>query len=352
MNEEEHLNADKGEKQKPEDYREESESLIEQFLQETGAALGEAEVEDDWHEEVLPEDHRSGFVALIGRPNVGKSTLINAFVGQKVAIVSSKPQATRTRVLGILTTAEFQVIFIDTPGIHQKPPHKLNQKMIDQAVTSIPDADVILFVVDISGPPHEEDKIIARLLKEKAAKRPIIFVLNKMDKLGLEEAEARIDSYWKLLPGYTDSIPTSALEGTNVELLRDHILGHLPEGPRYYPGDQITDQTPYQIAAELVREALLENTYQEIPHATAILIEDYQEREDGTTYIGARIWVERESQKPIIIGKGGQKLKKIGTTARQELERFVGGKVFLDLWVKVKPKWRDQEARLRELGYD
>jgi GTP-binding protein Era len=351
MNEEEHINDTKSEQQSEND-RQEGESLIEQFLQETGASLGEAEIAEDWHEEVLPEGHRSGFVALIGRPNVGKSTLINAFVGQKVAIVSSKPQATRTRVLGILTTAEYQMIFIDTPGIHQKPPHKINQKMIDEAVTTIPDADVILFVVDVSGPPHEEDRLIARLLKEKAAKRPVIFVLNKMDKLALEEAEARIESYWALLPGYTDSIPTSALEGTNVELLRDHILEHLPEGPRYYPGDQITDQTPYQIAAELIREAVLENTYQEIPHATAILIEDYQEREDGTTYIGARIWVERESQKPIMIGKGGQMLKKIGTTARQELERFIGGKVFLDLWVKVKPKWRDQDARLRELGYE
>ncbi len=333
------------------EHIEESQALVEEFLQQTGAALEEGAIEEGWHAEALPEDHKSGFVALIGRPNVGKSTLINALIGEKVAIVSRTPQTTRTRVLGILTSPDSQVIFIDTPGIHTQLSHKLNEQMVAEAVNAIPDADVLLFVVDVSVDPRPEDAHIARLLREKAERRPVILVLNKMDHLNLARAEARIERYWELLPNYTDSIPTSALQGTNVPLLHAHILQHLPEGPRYYPGEQITDQTPYRIAAELIREAVLRHTRQEIPHATAVLVEDYQEREDGTTYIGARIWVERESQKPIMIGKGGQMLKQIGSSAREELERFVGGKVFLDLWVKVKPKWRDHDARLRELGY-
>ncbi|MGC9357181.1 MAG: GTPase Era [Anaerolineae bacterium] len=330
---------------------EESQTLIDQFLAETSSVKAEVPLESDWHEEVLPEGHRSGFVALIGRPNVGKSTLVNALIGTKVAIVSRKPQTTRMRILGIRTEPEYQMIFIDTPGIHRKIRHTLNEKMIEEALAAIPDADVILFVVDVSVSPRKEDKHIARLLQEKSEKRPVIFVLNKMDKLSLPKAEARIENYWALLPGYADSMPTSALHGTNVEKLREHLEEHLPEGPRYYPGVQITDQTPYQIAAELIREAVLRYTHQEVPHASAILVEDYHERENGTTYISARIWVERESHKPILIGKGGEMLKRIGTDARQELERFVGGKVYLDLWVKVKPKWRDKEARLRELGF-
>ncbi len=331
---------------------EESQALIEAFLSKTdGGALTESEVPLDWHEESLPEGHQSGFVALIGRPNVGKSTLVNALVGEKVAIVSRKPQTTRKRLMGIRTEPEHQLIFIDTPGVHKSPRHRLNKKMIEQAVAAIPDADVILFVVDVSVPYGDEDEIIARLLKEKAAQRPVIFVLNKMDKLALDEAEARIEGYWGLFPTYTDSMPTSALRGTNVARLLDHILEHIPEGPRYYPDTQVTDQSQYHIAAELIREAALRYTHQEVPHATAILVEDFEERDNGTTYISARIWVERASQKPIVIGKDGQRIKQIGIAARKELERFVGGKVYLDLWVKVKPKWRDQEPRLRELGF-
>ncbi len=330
----------------------ESQALVEQFLAETtGTAVTEGEPPPDWHTEALPEGHRSGFVAVIGRPNVGKSTLVNALVGHKVAIVSPKPQTTRTRVTGILTEPDCQIIFIDTPGIHKNPPFRLNRLMVDTAIAAIPDADIILFVVDVSAPPRDEDETIARLLREKAKKSPVIFVMNKMDQLKMESAEARIESYWKLLPEYADSIPTSATRGTNLDLLHEHLLEFLPEGPRYYPGEQISDQTHYMIASELIREALLRYTHQEVPHATAILVEDYEERDNGVTYIAARIWVERESQKPIIIGKEGQRLKQIGQAAREELERFVGGKVYLDLWVKVKPKWRDQNARLQELGY-
>ncbi len=316
-------------------------AVVESFLAESG--------ELPW-EEPLPEGHKSGFVALIGRPNVGKSTLLNAILGQKVAIVSPKPQTTRTRILGILTRDDAQIIFVDTPGIHKRPLHKLNRLMIRHAVSAIPDADVILFVVDVSVPPRDEDRAIAGILKEKGSKRPIFFVLNKMDKLPLERAKARVEAYWSLLPTYADSIPTSALKGTNISLLVEHILRHLPEGPRYFPGDQVTDQAAYQIAAELIREAVLRHTRQEVPHAVAVLVEDMKVRENGTTYIAARIWVERESQKPILIGKGGRRLKRIGIEARQELERFIGGRVYLDLWVKVKPDWRDHDARLRELG--
>jgi GTPase len=334
----------------------ESEALIDQFLAETGGApAATVEVEPGeavpWYEAPLPEGHRSGFVALIGRSNVGKSTLVNALIGQKVAIVSSKPQATRRRITGILTEPDHQLIFIDTPGIHQNPRHRLNELMIEQAVDAIPDADVLLFVVDVSQWPSDEDRQIAQLLKEKGGDRPVIFVLNKMDRLPLRKAEARIESYWALYPDYDDSIPTSALEGTNVELLKAHILEQIPEGPRYYPGEQITDQTEHQIAAELIREALFKYMRQEVPHALAVLVEDYEVRENGVVYISARIWVERESHKPIIIGRGGKRLKEVGTVARQELERFIGDPIYLDLWVKVKSGWRNHEARLRELGF-
>ncbi|MGC9350044.1 MAG: GTPase Era [Anaerolineae bacterium] len=331
-----------------------SEALIEDFLAATGGeVVREAADVDitDWHEAPLPETHKSGFIALVGRPNVGKSTLVNALVGQKVAIVSPKPQTTRSRLTGILTEPDYQLIFIDTPGFHQRPPHRLNEFMIEEAVAAIPDADVVLFVVDVSVPPRDEDRALAQLLQERAAAQPIIFVLNKMDRLSLEEAEARIHAYWSLLPNYADSMPTSALRGTNLDELVDTLLTFVPEGPRYYPGDQITNQTEHQIASELIREALFRYTREEIPHSVAVLVEDYHERENGVFYVSARIWVERESQKPIIIGRGGRRLKQIGIAARQELERFIGGQVYLDLWVKVQPKWRDHTGRLRELGY-
>jgi len=329
----------------------ESQARIQEFLESSGAPMTESDGAVDWHEEVLPEGHKSGFVALIGRPNVGKSTLVNSMIGEKISIVSHKPQTTRTRIFGILTQPTHQIIFVDTPGIHKKPKHKLNRKMIEEAIAAIPDADAILFVVDVSVPPREEDELIARMLKQKAGRAPIFFVLNKMDKLPLEKAKQHVEAYWALLPHYADSMPVSALRGTNVEKLLGSLVEPLPEGPRYYPGDQVTDQTERQIAAELIREAILRYTHQEIPHAAAILVEDLAERANGTTYIAARIWVERDSQKPILIGKQGQMLKKIGAAARKELERFIGGKVYLDLLVKVQSKWRDQDARLRELGF-
>ncbi len=320
----------------------ESIALVEHFLQGKGSS--------STSEEPLPEDHRSGFVALVGRPNVGKSTLVNALVGTKIAAVSPVAQTTRRRILGILTTEAYQVIFIDTPGIHSKAKHKLNRRMVEEAVGAIPDADLILFVVDLSVPPRREDERIADLLKAKAKRSPVFFVLNKMDKLRLDQAEERIQAYWALYPDYVDSIPVSALQGTNVGLLLSHIVERLPQGPRYYPPGQVTDQAERQIAAELIREAILHRTRQEVPHAVAVLVEEFKERPNGMIYIAATIWVEKESQKPILIGKGGRRLKAIGAAARAELERFLGSRVYLELWVKVKPKWRDNEGRLRELG--
>jgi GTP-binding protein Era len=340
----EHENPDNGKT----DTAQTSEDVIASFLEQTGegSTVGELPLGTP-----LPEGHQSGFIAVIGRPNVGKSTLVNALVGQKISIVSRKPQTTRTRIAGISTEPDYQMIYIDTPGIHNRRGHQLNKRMVDTAVSAIPDADVILFVVDILAPPHQEDKNIARILTEKARQSPVIFVMNKMDRLSLEVAQERIEAYWELLPEYTDSVPTSALKGTNITLLRDKILTYMPEGPRYYPGNQITDQTEYMIAAELIREAMLKFTHQEVPHAAAVLVEDYHHRENGVVYISATIWVERESQKPIVIGKKGKLLKMIGSASRKELERFVGSKIFLDLWVKVQPDWRNRDSRLRELGY-
>lgn len=331
----------------------ESESLIEQFLAESGGGVVRQEdgaVAGGWDEE-LPPGHQSGFVALIGRPNVGKSTLVNALIGHKVTIVSPKPQTTRNRVIGILSDPNYQMIFVDTPGIHKRPPHRINKIMISEAVAAIPDADVILFVVDVSVAPRDEDETIARLLKEKAETRPVMLVFNKTDRLSSRGVEERLAAYEALLPAHAGTIQISALEKTNLEALQERLLTFLPEGPRYYPGDQLTDQTEHQIAAELVREAVFRYTHREIPHSAAVLIEDYHERDNGVQYVAARIWVERESQKPIVIGKGGRLLKRIGTEARQELERFIGGKVYLELWVNVKPHWRDEMARLRELGF-
>ncbi len=323
--------------------------LIERFLSETGDVTGES-AGTDWHAAPLPPGHKSGFVAVLGRPNVGKSTLINALIGQKVSIVSPKPQTTRTRIMGVLTQPDYQLIFVDTPGIHRRTEHRLGQQLNENALAAIPDADLILFVVDVSRPPHEDDVRVAEILREKATQRPVFFVLNKMDQLPLEKAEAHITAYWALYPNYADSMPVSALKGTNLEKMLEHMLRFIPEGPRYFPADQITDQTERQIAAELIREAAWRYTREEIPHALAVIIEEYIEQPNGVTHITATLWVERDSQKPILIGKGGEMLKRIGTAARQELERFIGGQVYLELWVKVRPKWRNNERDLKEAG--
>jgi len=296
----------------------------------------------------VPPGHRSGFVAVIGKPNVGKSTLMNAYLGQKVAIVSEKPQTTRWRIRGILTRPDAQIIFVDTPGIHQ-PKHKLGEFMVETATRAIPDADVILFVVDVSEMPTAEDEQIARLI-EKYGRAPVILALNKADLLPPERVIPHTDAYFKLVR-HEDWMLVSATRGDNRDKLLDMIIAHLPEGPRYYPEDQITDQPVRTIAAELIREQVLHFTHQEVPHAVAVVVEDFKERGPNLTYISATIYVEKDSQKGIIIGKEGRMLKRIGQAARREIEALLGTQVYLDLWVKVRKKWRRREEELRRLGY-
>ena len=296
----------------------------------------------------MPPGHRSGFVAVIGKPNVGKSTLMNAYLGQKVAIVSEKPQTTRWRIRGILTRPDAQIIFVDTPGIHQ-PKHKLGEFMVETATRAIPDADVILFVVDVSEMPTAEDEQIARLI-EKYGRAPVILALNKADLLPPERVIPHTDAYFKLVR-HEDWMLVSATRGDNRDKLLDMIIAHLPEGPRYYPEDQITDQPVRTIAAELIREQVLHFTHQEVPHAVAVVVEDFKERSPNLTYISATIYVEKDSQKGIIIGKEGRMLKRIGQAARREIEALLGTQVYLDLWVKVRKKWRRREEELRRLGY-
>ena len=306
----------------------------------------------------LPPDHRSGFVAVIGKPNVGKSTLINAWLGEKIAIVSPKPQTTRHRLRGILTRPDAQIIFVDTPGIHQ-PRHKLGEFMVETATKSIPDADVVLLLVDVSEMPTAEDEQIAQLLKEHGT-APVILVLNKADLLPPDKVQPHSDAYFKLVKhdawveceAYRNQwMMISATRGDNRDELLDMIVARLPEGPRYYPSDQLTDQTMRFIAAELIREQVLRFVHQEVPHAVAVAVEEWKQRRENLTYIGATVYVEKDSQKGIIIGQGGSMLKRIGQAARKEIERLVGSRVYLDLWVKVRKKWRKDEDELRCLGY-
>ncbi len=299
--------------------------------------------------ESVPPGHRSGFVAVIGRPNVGKSTLMNQLLGHKVAIVSPRPQTTRTCIRGILTRPDAQIIFVDTPGLH-KPLHKLGEVMVAYASSAIPDADVVLFVVDVSVAPTEEDRMIAHIIRQRTS-NPVILVLNKMDLLPPERVKLHTEAYWALVPDHAGWMMTIATEGVNLDKLLDMVIAHLPEGPRYYPGDLITDQTEREIAAELVREQVLRFTHEEVPHSVAVVVEEYKERETGGVYIAATIYVEKESQKGILIGAGGQMLRRIGTAAREEIERMVGGRVYLDLWVKVSKNWRRDMQRVRRMGY-
>ncbi|MFN3763477.1 MAG: GTPase Era, partial [Anaerolineae bacterium] len=295
--------------------------------------------------ESVPPGHRSGFVAVIGRPNVGKSTLMNQLLGHKVAIVSPRPQTTRTCIRGILTRPDAQIIFVDTPGLH-RPLHKLGEVMVASAASAIPDADVVLFVVDVSVMPTEEDRMIARMIRERTS-NPVILVLNKMDLLPPERVKPHTEAYWALVPDHAGWMMTIATEAVNLDKLLSIIIAHLPEGPRYYPGDLMTDQTEREIAAELIREQVLRFTHEEVPHSVAVVVEEYKERETGGVYIAATIYVEKESQKGILIGAGGQMLRRIGTAAREEIERMVGGRVYLDLWVKVSKNWRRDMRQVR-----
>jgi GTPase len=301
-----------------------------------------------WYDEPLPADHRSGFVAVVGRPNVGKSSLMNAYLGQKVAIVSPKPQTTRNRLLGILTRRNVQLIFIDTPGIH-RPQHKLGKYMLDTAISAIPDADIALFVVDVSSYPTEADRATARLLSEQP-EVPRVLALNKMDLVKPSELPARAAAYCEL-GAAMEWLPVSATRGDNLSELLSLLLDHLPLGPRLYPPDQVTDQQERFISAELIREQVFVQTHQEVPYGVAVAVEEFKERRPDLTYIGATIYVERDSHKGIIIGKDGERLKEIGQRARKDIEAMLDHAVYLELWVKVREKWRQDDRQLRDFGY-
>jgi GTP-binding protein Era len=305
--------------------------------------------------EELPPDHRSGFVAVVGKPNAGKSTLMNAYLGQKVAIVSEKPQTTRNRLLGILTLsraqgdlADAQVVFIDTPGIH-RPLHKLGEYLVEAAVGAIADAELVVFVVDLSSGPGDEDRQIAGLLRKHRGV-PVILALNKADLLTTEQAAPNAEAY-QALGRFDEAIPISALRGDNLNRLLEEIVEWLPLGPRYYPEEDVTDQQLRFMAAELIREQALRCLRQEVPHALAVVVQDFKERSAEMTYISANILVERDTQKAIVLGQGGAMIKRIGQAARGEIETLLGTKVYLELWVKVKKGWRKDEKELRRLGY-
>lgn len=299
-------------------------------------------------QEETPSGHRSGFVAVVGRPNVGKSTLMNALLGEKVAIVSPKPQTTRTNQLGILTRPDAQVVFVDTPGIHVAK-NKLGQYMVEAATEAIPDADAVLFLVDLTDRPNEADQIIAHLVREQST-APVILGMNKADAIKPAQALPHQAAYHDLIRE-AEPITFSAATRDNLDKLLDMLIEALPEGPRYFPPDQLTDTHVRNSVAELIREKAMLRFQEEIPHAVAVQVEEFKERTDNLTYVAATIYVERDSQKAILIGKGGQALKKLGEIARNDLEQVLGTKVYLDLWVKVLKNWRKDARALKRLGY-
>ncbi|NPV29215.1 MAG: GTPase Era [Firmicutes bacterium] len=291
---------------------------------------------------------KSGFVSIIGRPNVGKSTLLNRIVGRKIAIVSEKPQTTRNRILGVFSTGEAQVVFLDTPGIH-KPRHKLGEYMVKVAEKALEEVDLVLYVVDAAVPPGSgEEYILARLSRVKT---PVVLVPNKIDLVKKHELLPLIEWFSARTP-FLAVVPVSALTGENLEELKKVIVENLPEGPFYYPPEMVTDQPERFIAGEIVREKVLLLTREEVPYSVAVVVDEMQLRPNQVLYLAAVIFVERESQKAILIGKGGRMLKEIGRLARLELEAIFGNQVYLDLWVKVKKGWRDDEIALRSLGYE
>jgi GTP-binding protein Era len=288
---------------------------------------------------------RSGFVALVGKPNVGKSTLLNALLGQKVAIVSPRPQTTRVPMRGILSRPGAQIVFVDTPGIHQ-PNHALGRLMVDLAEKTLPNADVIGFMVDISTPPSQLDRQIAAQVQRSRGRK--LLLLNKVD-LKPRDGRTHLEEY-RALGAWELELAISARKGMGLGTLLEEIVARLPEGPALYPDEQLTDQSEQQLAAEFVREKVLYHTSQEVPHAVAVEVEEWEQRENHS-FIRMTINVEREGQKAIVIGAGGAMLKKIGSAARAEIERLIGGPVFLELWVKVRPGWRDDVTALGWLGY-
>lgn len=297
---------------------------------------------------MFKEGFKSGFVSIIGRPNVGKSTFLNRVIGQKIAIMSDKPQTTRNKIQGVYTTEDVQTIFIDTPGIH-KPKHKLGDFMMKVATNALREVDAILFMVNVTEPKGKGDDFIIEKLKELDT--PIILVMNKVDLIHPNDIPPIIESYKNELE-FAAVVPISALQGNNVGPLLEEIAKILPEGPMYYPADQVTDHPERFIISEMIREKVLQKTRDEVPHSIAVAIDQIKTRESGNMVdVHATILIERDSQKGIIIGKRGALLKEIGSEARTDIEMLLGTKVYLNLWVKVQKDWRNKAGQLRELGF-
>ena len=297
---------------------------------------------------IIIDKHYSGFAAIVGRPNVGKSTLTNGLIGEKIAIMSDRPQTTRNKIMCILNTDNAQIMFLDTPGIH-KPHHKLGEYMVRTAESTLKEVDVILFVIDVSEKRGAGENYILELLQK--VKTPVILVANKIDKLQDKSKLFNIINEYSELYNFAAVVPVSALEDTEFPGLVAEITKHLPEGPDYFPDDMITDQPERVIAAEMIREKVLRSTRDEVPHSIAVEVDEFKVRENEDVYIRATIFVERESQKGIVIGAKGSLLKKIGQQARKDIEALLGCKVFLELWVKVKADWRNKDKALKQFGY-
>ena len=290
---------------------------------------------------------KSGFVAIVGRPNVGKSTLLNRIVGQKIAIMSDKAQTTRNKIQGVYTTDKTQIVFIDTPGIH-KPKHRLGDYMVEAAYSALHEVEVVLFMVAADQKRGKGDDMIIERLKKLNV--PVYLVINKIDKIHPNDLLEQIDDF-KSQMDFAQIIPISATQGNNFETLMKELEANMPAGPQYFPEDQITDHPEYFVVSELIREKILQLTRDEVPHSVAVVIDSMKRKPDEKVQIQATIIIERDSQKGIIIGKGGSMLKKIGTQARKDIEKLLGDKVFLELWVKVQKDWRDKQVYLTDFGY-
>ena len=295
----------------------------------------------------MTKSFKSGFVAIVGRPNVGKSTFMNYVLGQKIAIMSDKAQTTRNKIQGVYTKDNAQIVFLDTPGIH-KPKHELGEFMVKSAYSALKEVDAVLFMVNVSEKRGPGDDFIIEKLK--GIKTPIFLVLNKIDLVTPEVLLERVESYKDALD-FAGVFPISVLQGNNVNELMEALIEALPEGPQYYPADQITDHPEYFVVSELIREKILQLTQEEIPHSVAVTVDKMQKDEFDKVHVYANIIVERKSQKGIIIGKGGRLLKEIGTRARRDIQQLLGNKVYLELWVKVDKDWRKRKSNLQEYGY-
>ncbi len=295
----------------------------------------------------MTKPFKSGFVAIVGRPNVGKSTFMNYVLGQKIAIMSDKAQTTRNKIQGVYTKEDAQIVFLDTPGIH-KPKHELGEFMVKSAYSALKEVDAVLFMVNVSEKRGPGDDFIIEKLK--GIKTPIFLVLNKIDLVTPEVLLERVESYKDALD-FAGVFPISVLQGNNVNELMEGLINALPEGPQYYPADQITDHPEYFVVSELIREKILQLTQEEIPHSVAVTVDKMQKDEFDKVHVYANIIVERKSQKGIIIGKGGRLLKEIGTRARHDIQQLLGNKVYLELWVKVEKDWRKRKSNLQEYGY-